>query len=347
VPSCLILCYSISTEEDETMRILILGGTVFLGKHSVLAALERGHAVTILHRGDHPARDLPAGVREILGDRTGDLAALAGLSFDAVLDTSGYVPRLVRHAAETLAPRVGRYCFISTLSVYAERMGASIDETAPLAVLEDPATEIVTNETYGPLKAACETVVRDVFADRALIIRPGLIVGPDDPSDRFTYWPHRVAQGGEVLAPDAPDHPTQFIEVRDLAAWTVHMLETDGAGIFNATGPAGVPDFGTLLTACQVASNSDARFTWVSEDFLAEQGVAPYTEMPLWVPRAMVAFSGVDCSRARAAGLTTRPLAETVAATLAWDAARPPAPLHAGLTPEREGALLAAWGGAA
>lgn len=325
------------------MRILLLGGTVFLGKHIMLAAHERGHAVTIFHRGDHPSRDLPEGVRKILGDRTSDLAAPAELDFDAVVDTSGYVPRIVRTSAETLAPRVGCYCFISTISVYADGMPPGADESAPLGVLEDPTTEAVTNDTYGPLKAACEAAVRDVFADRALIIRPGLIVGPDDPTDRFTYWPHRVAQGGEVLAPDAPDHPTQFIDVRDLAAWTVHMLENDGAGTFNATGPAGVPDFGTLLATCQEVSQSDARFTWVSEAFLAEHEVAPYTELPLWVPREMVAFSGVDCSRARAAGLVTRPLVETVAATLAWDATRPSAPLRAGLAPEREGALLAAW----
>jgi 2'-hydroxyisoflavone reductase len=308
------------------MRMLILGGTVFLGRHLVAAAQACGHTVTIFHRGQHAA-DLPAGVTEILGDRTASFDALAGSTWDAVIDTSGYVPRHVRRSAEYLAERAQHYTFISTLSVFAEGMRPGADEDAPLAPLSDPTTEEVTNETYGALKALCEQAVTQTLPERALVIRPGLIVGPYDPTDRFTYWPHRIAQGGEVLAPDGPEHRTQFIDARDLAEWTVRMAEGQQTGIFNATGPEHPLTFGELFAACRAVSGSDARFTWVSEAFLAEQGVAPWSDLPLWVPNEMAAFNG-----------------ETVRATLAWDRTRPADHTwKAGLAPERERAVLAAW----
>jgi 2'-hydroxyisoflavone reductase len=326
------------------MRIFILGGTVFLGKHLVTAALARGHDVTIFHRGEHPARDLPPGVREILGNRDESFAALADHTWDVVIDTSAFVPRQVRAAVQALADRVGRYILISTISVYAEAFQAGMDESAPVATLADPLTEEVTGETYGALKALCEQALQAAMPAQAMIIRPGLIVGPSDPSDRFTYWPWRVARGGEVLAPDAPNHGTQIIDARDLAEWTVRMAEARQTGIFNATGPDFALTLGEVLATCQRIAASDAQFTWVSEDFLAAHEVEPYTALPLWVPREMAAFDRVNCAQALAAGLTFRPLADTVRDTLVWaQNERGDAPWRAGLSPEREQELLAAW----
>ncbi len=325
------------------MQILILGGTVFLGRHLVAAAQARGHTVTIFHRGQHPA-ELPAGVTEILGDRTASLASLADGTWDAVIDTSGYVPRLVRQSAAALADHIGSYTFISTISVFAEGMPPDADEDAPLAPLSDPTVEEVTGATYGALKALCEQAVTQTLPDRALIIRPGLIVGPYDPTDRFTYWPHRIAQGGEVLAPNDPADRAQCIDARDLAEWTLRLVEGQRTGIFNATGPVTPLTFGALLDTCRAVSGSDARFTWVNAAFLAAQGVAPWSDLPLWVPSEMAAFNRVNCARAIAAGLTCRPLAATVSATLAWDRTRPADHAWgAGLSPDRERAVLAAW----
>ena len=325
------------------MKLLILGGTVFLGRHIVDAALARGHAVSIFHRGEH-AMAVPEEVEELLGNRDATLDVLDGKTWDAVIDTSGYVPRQVRSSASFLADRVSHYTFISTISVYTDELRPGMDETAPLATLADPTTEEVTGETYGGLKVLCEQALQEMLPDRALIIRPGLIVGPYDKSDRFTYWPWRVAQGGEVLAPDAPTHPVQIIDARDLATWTVQMSEAQQTGIFNATGPKDHLTIDDVLTTCQAVTGSDAQFTWVSETFLGEHNVAPYTEMPLWVPMSEVGFDSVSIVKAIAAGLTFRTLAETVRDTLAWvRTARGNDPLKAGLTLERERELLVAW----
>ncbi|MBA3825520.1 MAG: NAD-dependent epimerase/dehydratase family protein [Ktedonobacterales bacterium] len=325
------------------MHILIIGGTVFLGRHIVRAAQARGHDLTIFHRGQHPM-DLPDGVHELLGDRNGDLAALVSGQWDVIIDTSAYVPRQVRAMTEAIAARVKQYVLISTISVYGDDLPPEATEATPVETIADPTIEEVTGETYGPLKALCETAAETGMPGQTLIIRPGLIVGPNDPSDRFTYWLHRVTQGGEILAPASSDYVTQFIDVRDLADWTVRMAEAEATGVYHATGPIQPLPLGTLLAECQVASGSDARFTWVDEAFLAEHAVGAYVEMPLWVPSDAQGFNRVDCAKAIAAGLSFRPLAETVRDTLAWDRTRPASTiLRAGLAPEREAALLADW----
>lgn len=327
------------------MNLLILGGTLFLGRHLVEAALARGHSLTLFHRGKTNTGLFPE-VTEILGDRTDptDLAKLEGLSFDAVVDTCGYIPRIVGLSAQALAGRVGRYCFISTVSVYPGWPEGSTDEEAPTGTLEDPTVEQITGETYGPLKALCEQQVQAHFPTQSLIIRPGLIVGPHDPSDRFTYWPHRVAQGGEILAPGGAELPTQWIDVRDLAEWTIRMLEGERTGIFNADGP--VVGLGQLLATCLLASGATATITYARESFLQEQGVGAWIELPLWIPGVSGRSDGgaTRTQRANLAGLTYRTVLETVRDTLAWDQARPEGSGWKNtLTAEKEAAVLAAW----
>jgi 2'-hydroxyisoflavone reductase len=328
------------------MNLLILGGTIFLGRHLVEAALARGHAVTLFNRGQHNADLFPA-VEKLRGDRNGDLSALRGRRWDAAIDTCGYVPRVVRASSELLADAVGHYTFISSISVYPSLPAPGMDESAPVGTLADESVEEVTGETYGPLKALCEQAAEATMPGRVLNVRPGLIVGPDDPSDRFTYWPRRVARGGDVLAPAPPDGLVQVIDVRDLAEWIVRMVETGQTGIYNATGPGDSLTMERLLQECRSVSRSNANLIWVAEEFLLTAGVAPWTEVPLWVPardESMAGFSAVDCSKAIAAGLTFRRLPDTIRDTLVWDAARPAdRDLRAGLKPEREAELLAAW----
>ena len=327
------------------MRLLILGGTVFLGRALVEAALERGHEVSLFNRGrSNP--DLFPEVEKLHGNRDGDLTALAGRRWEAVIDTCGYVPRIVRQSAELLAEAVEHYTFISSISVYADNSQIGLDESAAVGKLDDPAVEQVTGETYGPLKAACEAAAEQALPGRVLTIRPGLIVGPHDPTDRFTYWPVRVARGGEVLAPGRPERPIQFIDVRDLAEWNIQMVEQRQVGVYNAIGPEQPLAMAQFLGACRMVSGSDATFTWVSEAFLAEQQVTPWTELPLWAPESdesLAGFFKVDGRKAMAAGLTFRPLTTTLEATLAWAESRPADyQWRAGLTAEREGELLTA-----
>jgi 2'-hydroxyisoflavone reductase len=328
------------------MQLLILGGTVFLGRHLVDAALARGHDVTLFNRGQHNPKLYPE-VEKLRGDRDGGLDALRGRRWDATIDTSGYVPRIVRASADLLAGAVDHYTFVSSISVYPHFRSLGLDESAPVGTLDDPSVEEVTGETYGPLKALCEQAAEQALPSRALIIRPGLIVGPHDPTDRFTYWPHRVAKGGEVLAPGRPERHVQVIDVRDLAEWTLNMVERQQTGIYNATGPAYALTMGQLLDACRAASGGDARISWVGEDFLAEREVGAWIELPLWIPESdsdMLGFSDINCAKAIAAGLTFRDLAATVRDTLAWDATRPAdREWRAGLKPEREAELLQAW----
>ena len=253
------------------MKLLILGGTVFLGRHLVESALERGHTVTLFNRGQHNA-DLFPSVEKLRGNRDGELDVLRGRSWDAVIDTCGYFPRIVRASAEMLAHAVDHYTFISTVSVYAEVKQPSIDENAPVARIEDESVEKITEESYGALKALCEQAVERALPGRALVIRPGLIVGPHDPTDRFTYWPHRVARGGEVLAPGKATSRVQFIDVRDLAEWTMSMVEAKQTGVYNATGPAHALTMEQTLSECRKVSQSDARLTWVEEKFLLDAG---------------------------------------------------------------------------
>jgi 2'-hydroxyisoflavone reductase len=328
------------------MRLLVLGGTVFLGRHLVEAAVARRHEVTIFTRGEHPA-PLPPGVEALHGNRDGALQALVGRRWDAAVDTSGYAPRLVRASARLLADAVATYTFISSISVYRDFAQAGLREDAPVATLDDPTTEAVTGETYGALKALCEQAAEEELPGRVLVVRPGLIVGPFDPTDRFTYWPHRLAAGGVVLAPGQPGQPVQFIDARDLASWTLSLVERAAVGRYHATGPVAPLTMGQLLEACRVASGSDARCVWVDEAFLAAQGVAPWTDLPLWVPDddpQSYGFQRVDCVAARAAGLAFRPLDDTIRETLAWEASRPADHVwRAGLSSAREAELLAAW----
>lgn len=326
------------------MKILVLGGTVFLGRHLTEAALVAGHEVVHFNRGQ-TAPDLFAGVETVVGDRAADLDRLAGRSFDAVVDTSGFDPAVVAASATRLAGETERYVFVSSVSAYADLSTPGVNESATLATI--PAAELAEatrKSHYGGLKALCEREVETVFGDRALVVRPGLIVGPYDPTGRFSYWPHRIARGGEVLAPGAPEDAVQVIDARDLAGWLVSCVEGGRTGVYNAVGPASPLTLGSLLDVCRAVAGSDARITWVDEDFLLENDVEPWSELPLWIPAALADFAGldrIDGSRAFAAGLVPRPVEETVAATLAeknW--AR-----GSSLKTEREVELLRAWHG--
>lgn len=322
------------------MKLLMLGGTVFLGRHLVELAVSRGHDVTLFTRGLHHPELFPA-ARKLRGDRDGGLEALRGGRWDAVIDTSGYVPRLVRDSAALLADAAAQYVFVSSIAVYADQWQPGVDEDAAVGTLPDETVEEKTGRTYGPLKALCERAIPRALPGRALIIRPGLIVGPHDPTDRFTYWPARVARGGEVLAPGRPERQVQLIDVRDLAQWMLQMVEGGRTGTYNAVGPAEVLTMQELLHTCRMVTESQAGFTWVSEEFLQEEGAVPYTEIPLWMPGR---GDAVNCTRAVCAGLTFRPLEDTIRDTLAWDAARPAAVERIrGLKPAREQALLARW----
>lgn len=324
------------------MRLLVLGGTQFLGRHIVEEALRRGHEVAIFTRG-RTRPDLFPFVQRLVGDRDGDLRPLAHGEWDAVADTSGYVPRIVRASAELLEPRAARYLFVSSISVYADVSRAGVDETAPVAELAEPTEDWRSGGAYGALKALCEDVVRDVFGDRATIVRPGLIVGPWDPTGRFTYWPARIAEGGDVLAPEPRGAPVQVIDVRDLAAFCLDLLERDVAGTFNATGPERPFSMEEVLEKCNAVAHADARLVWAPAQWLLDQGVEEWMELPLWL--ASPEYAGhalIDVSRAVAAGLRFRRLSETISDTLAWvRSGEAPADPPAGMRRERERELLA------
>jgi 2'-hydroxyisoflavone reductase len=328
----------------DFVRLLILGGTVFLGRALTDAAVAREHAVTHLNRGRSAARDIR--VESLQADRTGALEILQGRKWDAVIDTSGYLPQVVSISVHALRDSVRRYLFVSSISVYESFAQPGQDERAPVSPPPNPLPDAMTWDHYGALKAACEATVRGTFAERALVVRPGLIVGPYDGTDRFTYWPHRVALGGRVAAPARASFPVQFIDVRDLAQWMVALLERDVGGVFNATSPPGTITLGDVLAASREASASDAMFEWLDEAFLEAQGVKPWSDMPLYVPQTgdMKGFASVSVERALAQGLRFRTLADTVSATLDWSRTRPSDHTwKAGLTPDRERALLAAW----
>ncbi|HEX8597802.1 MAG TPA: SDR family oxidoreductase [Chloroflexia bacterium] len=324
-------------------KLLIIGGTRFLGYFITQTALERGHEVTLFNRGKSAPDAFPQ-VEHIRGDRDEDIDLLAGRQWDSVVDTSGYFPRIVGKSAKLLAGSVPHYVFVSSISAYAEPLMQGADEDAPLQILEDPTVEEVRGDTYGGLKALCEQVVHETYPDGALIVRPTLIVGPRDPTDRFSYWVRRIAQGGEVLAPAESDRPVQLIDVRDLAAWIVSMAEDRATGVFNGAGPATPLTMGDLLETAREALDSDARFTWVEERFLLEREVAPWMELPVWVPEEIVAMHGVRNERALAAGLRIRPLEDTVRATREWMLENPERSQPQGtLAPEREQELLREW----
>lgn len=318
------------------MRLLLLGGPKFVGRAVIDAALDRRHDVTLFNRGTTGA-DLYPELERITGDRDGGLDGLRGRSWDAVVDTSGYLPRVVAASADLLHDAVGHYVFVSSISVYAS-FAQVVDEEAPLAELSEPGSEDVGTD-YGALKALCEQAAERSFPGRATHVRAGLIVGPHDPTGRFTYWPHRVARGGDVLVPAPAWRPVQLVDVRDLAAWIVTAAEERPAGAFNATGPA---TMGSVIDAARRVTGSPARAVEVDDAFLSEQGVGEWLELPLWIDTTNADsrhFMEVDTTRATDAGLSFRSLDDTVAATLE----------HAGvvdgvgLTPERERELLAAW----
>jgi 2'-hydroxyisoflavone reductase len=346
---------------DEPLRLLILGGTGFLGPQMVEAALARGHTLTLFNRGRTNTHLFPD-IEKLEGDRDPDkgagLSALEGRTWDAVIDTSGYVPRIVKASATLLAPAVAQYVYISSISVFADNSVAGLKEDGALATMEDESSEEVMAH-YGALKALCERAAEAALPGRVTNVRPGLIVGPGDPTDRYTYWPARLARGGEVLAPGDGSDPVQYVDARDLGGWLVHMVERRAMGVYNATGPASRLSMQAMLAACRAGCEAaateqapngaaGATLTWVPAEFLEEQGVAPWSDMPVWVPGhgETAGFGRVDCSKAIAAGLTFRPAADTAHDTLVWQLARPVErreTLRAGLSSEREAAVLTAW----
>ena len=341
--------------KPRPMRLLILGGTGFTGPTQVEYALARGHHVTLFNRGRR-TREWPGEVVELTGDRnSGDLAALAEGRWDVCIDNPTTLPFWVRDAGRMLQSRVDHYVFISTLSVYAGNADPDADEDAALAPYRgaDPMAE--TGDTlradmslYGPLKARSEQEARRWFGERCTVIRPGLIVGPGDETDRFTYWPARLDRGGDVVAPGDGGDPVQFIDARDLAEWTVRMAEARHAGTFNATGPAQPLDMAGMLAAIAAITDAQPRLHWLPADFLREQGIGPWMQMPVWVPGegGSAGFARRSIARALAAGLTFRPLRQTASETLAWFRQLPAerrANLRAGISSEREAELLAAW----
>ncbi|HYG64619.1 MAG TPA: NAD-dependent epimerase/dehydratase family protein [Thermoanaerobaculia bacterium] len=322
------------------MRLLVLGGTRFVGRHLVEAALTRGHQVTLFNRGrSHPG--LFPEAEELHGDRMSDLSALDGRRWDAVLDVNGYVPRSVRASAGKLAGAVDLYVFISTISVYAHLEEPGVSEESP--VQEPPPggedAEEVTNESYGWLKALCERAAEEAMPGRVLHVRPGIQSGPHDYTGRFAWWVTRVALGGEVLAPGRPESPIQAVDARDLATWVVRMTEERATGVYNVTGPEPPLTMEGMLAACREASGSDAVFTWVGDTFLAEHGI----ELPLWLTCEEEGFGRVISARARARGLTLRPVEETARDVLAWVAEDPEHRTPERLAPAREAGLLREW----
>jgi len=342
----------LAEKSGKPLRILILGGTGFIGPNEVRYALSRGHKVTTFNRGKTHPNELPFEVEQLIGDRNGQLDTLKGRKWDVVIDNPTTLPAWVRDSAQILKGNVERYVFISTISVYADT-SKGVDENAPLAKYEgaDPYKETLEAmkasgyKTYGPLKTLSEKEAEKWFPGKTLIIRPGLIVGPSDETDRFTYWPVRIDRGGEVLAPSKPSDPVQFIDARDLAEWTIRMAENRETGIYNATGPAKPLEIGQMLDEIKDALHSSATFTWLPAEFLQQQKVEAWSDMPVWAGDELgLARTKID--RALAKGLTFRPLAETTRDTLAWFKSLPQdrkSKLRAGLTPEREAEVLAAW----
>jgi 2'-hydroxyisoflavone reductase len=327
------------------MRLLVIGGTMFLGRALVEAALALGHEVTLFHRGRHGAELFPQ-VERVLGDRLRDLGRLAAGHWDLAIDTCAYRPSEVEIAADALLERVGRYQFVGSISAYADPSRPGLSEDAPLAAWSPEDGEELSGESYGPLKAACEAVVRRRWGARALLVRPGLIVGPWDPSDRFTWWAMRSAAGGRMPVPADLAQLVQWIDVRDLAEWQLHAGSEGLTGPYNLAGPLEPATLGDLLAGCLADAADPATPVPMPAEFLLGQGVAPWTEIPLWLPGEEArGLEQVDIRRAAAAGLRTRPLLETLRDLRAWLPRRDWSPPRAGLPPAKETALLAAWDG--
>lgn len=315
------------------MDLLVIGGTVFLGRQTVRAALDRGWSVTMFNRGQHNPELFPE-AEKLRGDRDGGLDVLRGRSWEAVVDTCGYFPRVVRDSARLLKDQTGHYTFISSISVYADTTTPGVDESSAVGTIDDPTVERVTGETYGPLKALCEQAAEEAMPGRTLVIRPGLIAGPYDPSGRFTYWPMRIAKGGRVLAPPA-DRRVQIIDARDIAGWNLDLIERGVTGVFNATGPERPTTMRETLEAC-----GRAELVFATDEFLVDNKVGPWMQLPLWIAGGD-GLMRADVSKAFAEGLQTRPVGEIARDIVA--ARDTPIPDGVGLTPERERELLEAW----
>ncbi len=342
---------------SRSLRILVLGGTGISGPYFVERALARGHDVTLFNRGTtNPG--LFAEVEKLVGDRAGDLSALAaaiatGRRWDAVVDNSASIPAWVVRSTALLEDAADLYLFTSSGSAYADHSVVGLDEDAPLATMSDQeAAEVTRPEqigaNFGALKARCEAAARAAFPGRAIVVRPGLISGPGDSSDRFSYWPVRIHRGGEILAPGHPTDPVQLIDARDLAAFDLKLVEDRAVGVYNATGPASPLSIAELLYGIRATTAAELSFTWVPAEFLAEHGVEPWQHMTVWVPPVgeHAGFSTVSVARAKRAGLAWRPLAETAADTVTWWKQRDPALTaspRAGLAADREREVLAAW----
>ncbi|GAA2583384.1 SDR family oxidoreductase [Dactylosporangium fulvum] len=324
------------------MRMLVIGGTRFVGRHIVEDALSRGHDVTLLHRGQ-TGKDLFPAARHVLADRNRDLSVLADGAWDVTIDVSGYFPRQVREIADALDERAGRYVYVSSVSVY-DRPKPGFREDAPLRELVDPTIEEVTDETYGALKAACERVAVERFGTGTLILRPTYVVGPHDHLSRFTWWVERVARGGEILAPGLPEAPIQVIDARDLAKWTLDMVERGAGGVFHAAFPAPPFSFRELLEAIVAeVGPPGTTLTWVDPDFLGERGIDAES-LPLWSAFDSEAeVNAADPAAAFAAGLAPRPLRETVRETYEHAVRHPLSPPPERLISERETQLLEEW----
>jgi len=329
------------------MRILFLGGTSFVGRHIAEAAIAADHDVIFFNRGRTNATLFPANTT-LLGDREGDVDALAALDVEVVIDTSGYTPDSVRASALAVANRVRTYYFMSSVDAYAQPIARGCDESSPTKTLaEGESTSERSPELYGAQKAACEReLVAILGAERVLVARAGLMVGPYDATDRFTYWPIRFSRGGTVLAPVGRDLPIQIIDVRDVADWTIAAVERSAFGIVNLVGMPDSLNLGDVLDASAAVSAVRPEIVWVPSSFLGAENVDPWVELPLWIPdeAELRRFCSIRNDRARASGLRIRPLAETIRDISAEHATRPnDRAFKAGLTPERERALLAAW----
>lgn len=352
---------TVQQRAPKSLKILILGGTGFIGPHQVEYALSRGHTVTLFNRGRTNPGLFP-NVEKLIGDRNAPNGydALKGRTWDVVIDNPVQIPRWVTEAGTVLRDNTNRYMFVSTLSAYASRAKIGITE-ADEDLLSEPAPPNAVPSSarargdtttpvsqYGNLKVRGEMNAREVFGNRAIIVRPGLIVGPGDLTDRFSYWPVRIEQGGEVLAPGTIHDPVAFIDARDFTEFMIRLAENEASGTFNAVGPTGGTTMGEMLYGCKAVTTSDARFTWVDTDFVLEQRLRPYAELPVWMPPQgnTAGWARMDCSKAIKAGLTFRSIADTARATLDYYHAQPQErqeSLRAGLSPEKEKTVLAAW----
>jgi 2'-hydroxyisoflavone reductase len=337
--------------QSKRLNILVLGGTGFIGPHMVSEALRRGHSVTLFNRG-RTNNELFPDLEKIMGDRDGGLDGLKGRRWDAVIDNSGYVPRHVRDSARLLASNTNFYLYVSTISTYAS-FTAPNDEDSPLATIDDETIEEVTGQTYGPLKALCEKRAREEIGDdRLAILRPTYICGPGDHTDRFSYWPVRTAQGGEMIWPGSPSYPMQIIDVRDLANFTVDCVEKNTTGIYNTVTPVASYTIGDLLEESQAVTASSVDPIWVDETFIetaqANSTVQNWGMFPVWHPLSgdSAAISSISGARAREAGLRNRPVRETIRDLMSWWATLPAertATLRAGMSADVEAELIALW----